>query len=68
MMHVAPDLPAILESATCRLSDDPAKHDLELTCDECGEVICDVEDGDTIGILGSVVTDHQWTAHGWRGE
>lgn len=36
---------------TAMQSDDLVKTDLELTCDDCGEVICDIEDGDNLLVL-----------------
>lgn len=41
-----------------RRSDDLAKCDLELICEACGEVVCDVEDGDDLEVLVSVAEDH----------
>lgn len=45
-------------------SDDLVKTDLELTCLVCGTVVCDIEAGDNIGILASVVRDHAVDSHG----
>jgi hypothetical protein len=39
-------------------SDDDVKTDLELTCTDCGEVVCDIEHGDNLKILCSVADDH----------
>ena len=47
-----------LHSAAVRASDDPAQHDHDLICKECGERLCTIEDGDTLAILASVVGDH----------
>ncbi|MFF6829931.1 MULTISPECIES: hypothetical protein [Streptomyces] len=41
-----------------RRSADPAKRDMELIHDACGEHLCDVEHGDTLPVLAGVVTDH----------
>lgn len=47
-----------LERFTARQSDDYVKRELELTCDGCGDVVCDVEDGDTLAVLARTVSDH----------
>lgn len=47
-----------LDAFKCVGSDDPAKIDLELKCDECGEHLCDIEAGDDLDILLDVATDH----------
>jgi hypothetical protein len=39
-------------------SDDDLKRDLELTCAECGEVVCDIEPGDDLDVLVSVAQGH----------
>jgi hypothetical protein len=39
-------------------SDDPVKRDLELRCNECDELICDIEDGDVLETLVLLVSDH----------
>lgn len=39
-------------------SDDLVKTDLEVTCTECGEVICDAEAGDTLDLLARTADDH----------
>lgn len=43
-------------------SDDPVKTDLELTCSECGEVLCDVEADDNLGVLATVADNHACAA------
>jgi hypothetical protein len=47
-------------------SDDDVKRDLELTCTVCGQVLCDVEDGDELAVLVSAASEHDcpgpWTA------
>ena len=48
-----------LGNVSCVASDDSVKRELELTCDECGEYLCDVEDGDSIEILSGIATEHQ---------
>ena len=40
-------------------SDDPAKRDMELMCPWCKERVCDVEDGDELGVLIGVAEDHE---------
>lgn len=47
-----------LERFELRQSDDYVKRDLEVTCTDCGEVICDAEDEDTLGLLARVAEDH----------
>lgn len=42
----------------CWASDDVVKRDLELTCSVCRQVLCDVEDGDTLSVLVSVAQGH----------
>lgn len=49
---------ASLYQFEARQSDDDVKTDLELTCADCGRVLCDVEDGDSLGTLAAVATDH----------
>lgn len=41
-----------------RQSEDIAKLDLELTCGECGTVICDIQADDNLRSLVSVAEDH----------
>ena len=36
---------------TALQSSDFVKTDLELTCDDCGQIICDIEDGDNLLVL-----------------
>jgi len=40
-------------------STDQVKTDLELTCTECGEVVCDIEAGDNLKVLAEVANDHE---------
>lgn len=42
----------------CLQSDDDVKRDLELTCVDCGTVLCDVEAGDNLGTLARVADEH----------
>lgn len=42
--------------------DDPAQFDPFVICDDCGEQLCTVEEGDSIEVLVSVTTDHQCPA------
>ena len=53
-----------------RQSDDDMKTDLELTCVECGAVLCDVEADDSLGTLLGVAADHTCQTstckHCWR--
>ncbi|MFF5019047.1 hypothetical protein [Streptomyces sp. NPDC001165] len=41
-----------------RISDDPAKRDLELIHTACGQRLCDIEHGDTLPPLVGMVEDH----------
>ena len=41
-----------------RMSSDIVKSDLELTCDDCGQIVCDIEDGDNLLVLLQVAMDH----------
>jgi hypothetical protein len=43
-------------------SDDDLKTDLELTCSECGEVVCDIEPGDNLKVLAEVADAHVCSA------
>jgi hypothetical protein len=47
-------------SATLRASDDLIKRDLELTCNDCGEILCDAESGDTPLVLLEVEIAHAY--------
>ena len=49
-------------SATMRASTDIVKRDLEMTCDSCYAIICDVEDGDSLDILTQMSAEHECTA------
>lgn len=51
-------------SAWLRRSADIVKTDLEVRCDECGEVICDAEDGDSLELLVATVEDHDMDCKG----
>jgi hypothetical protein len=42
----------------CRQSDDDVKTDLELTCVDCGEVLCDVEADDCLAVLVRTADQH----------
>lgn len=42
-----------------RQSDDEVKTDLELTCTDCDEVICDIEPGDSLDVLASTALGHK---------
>lgn len=48
------------------ISDDPAKHDLELVHTVCGQRLCDVEHGDTLPPLVGMVEDHAAECGGLR--
>lgn len=52
------NVPLLLDRFECLQSDDEVKTDLELTCVDCGEVVCDVEAGDILGVLARTVSDH----------
>ncbi|MGI6797986.1 hypothetical protein [Gordonia sihwensis] len=52
------DLDTIAAYTTIQASADPAKIDLELVCDRCGAVICDIESGDTLAALASSAGQH----------
>ena len=43
----------------CKQSDDEVKTDLEVTCTDCGAVICDVEAGDTLDVLARTADAHE---------
>lgn len=47
-----------LEQFYARQSDDAVKVDLELTCDRCGFIVCDIEHGDTLAVLAATARDH----------
>lgn len=47
-----------------RQSDDHVKTDLELTCTECGEIVCDIEHGDTLATLAAVADEHECSDEG----
>ena len=47
------------EQFTALDSGDGVKRDLELTCNYCGEVLCDLEPGDDIDTWARRVTAHQ---------
>jgi hypothetical protein len=46
------------ENVVLRASTDAVKRDLEVTCDLCGVVICDAEDGDSLDLLVGTAADH----------
>lgn len=52
-----------MSATTVRWSDDTAKSDPELVCDDCGEVLCDVEHGDTLAALVAVASQHRLEEH-----
>ena len=53
----------ILLEFSARASDDIVKRDLELTCDRCGDVVCDIETGDSLGVLANVADEHWQLKH-----
>ena len=60
MSHLV--IPRELDDVLCRFeprwSGDTAKHDPELTCRDCGEVLCDIEDGDDFNVLVLMTLEH----------
>lgn len=48
-----------LQQFECRQSEDDVKQELELTCTECDEHLCDVEAGDALATLVRVTLDHE---------
>jgi hypothetical protein len=48
-----------LSTFEAQQSDDDLKTELELTHTICGEVLCDIEDGDELAVLVSVAEGHQ---------
>lgn len=48
----------VLYQFTTKASVDPAKTDLELTCNHCDLWVCDVEDGDPLGSLADSAHAH----------
>lgn len=53
----------ILKDFTARRSDDDVKRDLELTCDDCGSIVCDIEPDDSMDILAEVMQSHRLEYH-----
>ncbi len=51
--------PSVLRDFQLRVSEDPAKVDLELICEACGTHICDAEHGDSLEVLASTALDHR---------
>lgn len=47
-----------------RQSADDLKRDLELTCTDCGGVVCDIEDGDNLWTLIETSVDHTCSVEG----
>lgn len=45
-------------------SGDPLKDSFQLTCDECGALICDIEVGDDLTTLMIMADDHRPRCHG----
>jgi hypothetical protein len=56
---IAAALLEILEGFEVRMSSDEVKRDHELTCPACQKLICDIEAGDTLGILARTALDHR---------
>lgn len=62
--QVATDIETVTSEASrmwrveARQSDDDVKRDLELTCVDCEQVLCDIEHGDVMGVLINMVEDH----------
>lgn len=54
----------VLEKFTALESDDMVKRDLELTCNECGTVVCDIEHGDLLSMLANTADQHWQEKHG----
>ena len=48
-----------MTNAVLRVSQDPAKVDLELVCDVCETHLCDAEHGDELATLVSVAESHR---------
>ena len=48
----------VLEVVEIDGSDDEVKADPQLVCRRCGALICDVEHGDSIGLLVHCALDH----------
>lgn len=45
-------------SAHFTWGDDPAQHEPFMVCDDCGEKLCSVEEGDALDVIVSVAADH----------
>jgi hypothetical protein len=50
--------PEYLEKFRARLADDPLKQDLELTCDECGRAVCNIQPGEILAVLVTLAHNH----------
>jgi hypothetical protein len=48
-----------LEGFEVQRSSDDVKRDHELTCPSCRKLICDIQDGDTLGVLVRTALAHQ---------
>lgn len=46
-------------TVTASWDDDPAQHDPFLICQECGEKLCSIEEGDDFDVLARVVAEHE---------
>lgn len=49
---------AVVEWVHLRQSDDLAKIDLEVVCQECGQHLCDADNDDSLACLIRVALDH----------
>lgn len=59
MIDLAP-----LEDVEVQAPDDAAKSDDELICSRCDSVICDLENGDSLGLLVRTALDHRSVCRG----
>ena len=58
-MSTAPEYSInIIDQFSARDSDDIVKSDLELTCDFCDAIVCDIEAGDNLLVLVKTALDH----------
>ena len=48
----------LLRSIELLQSSDDLKRDLEVTCRECGHVLCDAEHGDSLETFANMARDH----------
>lgn len=57
----------VLEQFTVVDADDEPDHVQELVCDNCGRVVCGIDEGDSLAMIANAADKHWRERHGSQG-